>query len=174
MAVRPEEMASWVGLVVQAAVGLGAAYIGARTTIRATKETLRGAVQTEVKANRKVRWEEAGERRRASWELAKGELQNNQRMRPHLHVYHAWLPLETDALRSLLNSVPDAEPKDLQALGEAYRQIRTYNAAASYSNEKVQFGSGAMDEYLAKTAEALEEPIAQALTAIENAFHEGE
>jgi hypothetical protein len=93
--------------------------------------------------------------------MALHELEANLLLRPQVHVHYAWLPLDSDALGNVVGAVPAGSELNARTeiLANAYRFIRRYNAAAAYSNDKVGYGAGYMDNALEALVTSLQEPM---------------
>jgi hypothetical protein len=153
-------------LVVQGAVGLGAAAIGAAATLYATTKAASGALTTAIEVDRAERRAEYHQARLVALTALLTELQLNSKALPDSHVWHAHLLLPQSALDAALPHIVNLPTDVAVAIETARHAVARYNGAAQYSNERVQVGNGAADatvRELAKDAQAALDAAAEAL-----------
>ncbi|MDQ6836278.1 MAG: hypothetical protein M3016_08840 [Actinomycetota bacterium] len=95
------------------------------------------------------------------------EVRANLHLAPSLHIHHAWLSIDTKEVDALARELP-ATSSAFPALVEVRTNVLRYNSAAAYSNEKVRYASGAMDDLLDGTRQQVVDVIKLLQVGLEN------
>lgn len=154
-------------LVVQAAVGIVAAGIGAGATLYATKASARGALSSAIEADRAERRAADDQSRLAALRTLLTEMQLNSAAIPESHIWHAHLLLPQTALLQAMPYLITLPPDVAIAIEAATHSISRYNGAASYSNDRVPVGNGAADQLVRDLGISAQAAINSAVILIE-------